>query len=249
MVMERGRAIAAPRNPRLLEAMRLAAERGDRAGLVAVLQLLREAPLVVPTLHDPSTGEPRHRAIQTEDGPVFLAFTDLDALRAWDPEVREWAVMVGRDLATAALEWDAARVTLNAAGPDPGDVLPCDLAWVASGEAPPEAPGGPPPPHPSELRLRAASAAPEPALVDALRAGLDGIDALRELYLVEDGRTGTPVVGMVVEPRSEAAAAAAVLGELIRPHVPPGEPLDLVVLDEARRAELAAIAEPIGQGG
>ena len=247
MVSERG--IAGPRNPRLLEAMRLAAERGDRAGLVAVLQLLRDAPLVVPTLHDPSSGEPRHRAIQTEDGPVFLAFTDLDALRAWDPEVREWAVMVGKDLAAAALEWEAARVAVNPAGPDPGDVLPGDLAWVASGDAPPEAPGGPPPPDPSELRLRAPSEEPDPALVDALRAALDGVEALRELYLLEDGRTGTPVVGMLVEPRSEAAAAAAVLGELVRPHVPPGKPIDLVVLDEARHAELAALVDPIGGGG
>jgi hypothetical protein len=143
--MEGERGIAEPRNPRLLEAMRLAAERGDRGSLVAVLQLLRDAPLVVPTLHDPSTGEPRHRAIQTADGPVFLAFTDVDALRAWDPEVREWAVMAGKDFAAAALEWDAARVTVNAAGPDAGDVLPGDLAWVASGEAPPEAPGSVPP--------------------------------------------------------------------------------------------------------
>jgi hypothetical protein len=244
--MESERAIARPRNPRLLEAMRLAAERGDRGGLVAVLQLLREAPLVVPTLHDPSSGEPRHRAIQTADGPVFLAFTDLDALRAWDPDVREWAVMAGKDFAAAALEWDAARVTVNVAGPDPGDVLPGDLAWVASGEAPPEAPGGPPPPDPSELRLRAPSAEPDPALVEALRAGLDGIEAVRELYLAEDARTGTPVVGMLVEPRSEAAAAAAVLGELVRPHVPPGAPLDLVVLDDARRAELAGLVDPIG---
>ena len=247
--MEGERGIAEPRNPRLLEAMRLAAERGDRAGLVAVLQLLRDAPLVVPTLHDPSSGEPRHRAIQTEDGPVFLAFTDLGALRAWDPEVREWAVMVGKDLAAAALEWDAARVAVNPAGPDPGDVLPGDLAWVASGEAPPEAPGGPPPPDPSELRFRAPSEEPDPALVDALRAALEGVEALRELYLLEDGRTGTPVVGMLVEPRSEAAAAAAVLGELVRPHVPPGKPLDLVVLDEARHAELAALVDPIGGGG
>jgi hypothetical protein len=145
---------------------------------------------------------------------VFLAFTDLDALRAWDPEVREWAVMIGRDLAAAALEWDAARVAVNPSGPAPGDVLPADLAWVASGEA--------------------------------LRAGADGIESLRELYLVEDGRTGNPVVGMVVEPRSEAAAAAAVLGELVRPHVPAGEPLDLVVLDEARRAEVARLVDPIG---
>jgi len=247
--MESERGIAEPRNPRLLEAMRLAAERGDRAGLVAVLQLLRDAPLVVPTLHDPSSGEPRHRAIQTEDGPVFLAFTDLGALRAWDPEVREWAVMVGKDLAAAALEWEAARVAVNPAGPDPGDVLPGDLAWVASGDAPPEAPGGPPPPDPSELRLRAPSEEPDPALVDALRAALDGVEALRELYLLEDGRTGTPVVGMLVEPRSEAAAAAAVLGELVRPHVPPGKPIDLVVLDEARHAELAALVDPIGGGG
>ena len=247
--MESERGIAEPRNPRLLEAMRLAAERGDRAGLVAVLQLLRDAPLVVPTLHDPSSGEPRHRAIQTEDGPVFLAFTDLGALRAWDPDVREWAVMVGRDLAAAALEWEAARVAVNPAGPDPGDVLPGDLAWVASGEAPPEAPGGPPPPDPSELRLRAPSEEPDPALVDALRAALSGIEALRELYLLEDGRTGTPVVGMLVEPRSEAAAAAAVLGELVRPHVPPGKPLDLVVLDEFRRAELADLVDPIGPSG
>ena len=134
---ESERGIAEPRNPRLLEAMRHAAERGDRDGLVAVLQLLREAPLVVPTLHDPSSGEPRHRAIQTEDGPVFLAFTDVDALRAWDPDVREWAVMFGKDLAAAALEWDAARVAVNPSGPAPGDVLPGDLAWVASGEAPP----------------------------------------------------------------------------------------------------------------
>jgi hypothetical protein len=244
--MESERAIAEPRNPRLLEAMRLAAERGDRAGLVAVLQLLRDAPLVVPTLHDPSSGEPRHRAIQTEEGPVFLAFTDLDALRAWDHEVREWAVMVGKDLAAAALEWDAARVTVNAAGPDPGDVLPGDLAWVAAGEAPPEAPGGAPPPDPSELRLRTPSGEPDPGLVEALRAGLDGIEALRELYLVEDGRTGTPVVGMLVEPRSEAAAVAAVLGEMVRPHVPPGEPFDLVVLDDARRTELAELVDPIG---
>jgi SseB protein N-terminal domain/SseB protein C-terminal domain len=244
--MESERSIAEPRNPRLLEAMRLAAERGDRAGLVAVLQLLRQAPLVVPTLHDPSSGEPRHRAIQTEDGPVFLAFTDLDALRAWDPEVREWAVMIGKDLAAAALEWDAARVAVNPSGPAPGDVLPADLAWVAAGEAPPEAPGGPPPPDPSELRLRAPSEQPDPALVEALRAGVDGIESLRELYLVEDGRTGNPVVGMVVEPRSEAAAAAAVVGELVRPHVPAGEPLDLVVLDEARRADVARLVDPIG---
>jgi hypothetical protein len=170
-------------------------------------------------------------------------------VRAWDPEVREWAVMVGRDLAAAALEWDAARVTVNPAGPDPGDVLPGDLARVASGEAPPEAPSGPPPPSPSELRLRAPSAQPEPALVEALRARLDGIEALRELYLIEDGRTGTPVVGMLVVPRSEASAAAAVLGELVRPHVPPGKPLDLVVLDDARRAEVAALVDPIrGRG-
>jgi SseB protein N-terminal domain/SseB protein C-terminal domain len=243
--MESERGIAEPRNPRLLEAMRLAAERGDRGGLVAVLQLLRDSPLVVPTLHDPSSGEPRHRAIQTADGPVFLAFTDLDALRAWDPEVREWAVMTGRDLAAAALEWDAARVTVNAAGPDPGDVQPGDLAWVASGEPPPGAPGGAPPPDPAGLQLRAPSAEPDPALVEALRAGLEGIGAVRELYLAEDGRTGTPVVGMLVEPRSEAAAAAAVLAELVRPHVPPGEPLDLVVLDDARRAELAELVDPI----
>jgi SseB protein C-terminal domain len=95
------------------------------------------------------------------------------------------------------------------------------------------------------MRLRAPSAEPAPALVEALTAGLDGIEALRELYLVEDGRTGTPVVGMLVEPRSEAAAVAAVLGELLRPHVPPGEPLDLVVLDDARRAKLAALVDPI----
>ena len=239
--MERKRAFAEPRNPRLVEAMRLAAERGDRAGLVAVLQLLRDAPLVVPTLHDPSSGEPRHRAIQTEDGPVFLAFTDLDALRAWDPEVREWAVVAGKDLAAAALEWDAARVAVNPSGPAAGDVLAGDLAWVASGEAP----GGPPPPDPSELRLRAPSAAPDPALAEALRAAVDGIEALRELYLVEDARTGNPVVGMLVEPRSDAAAAAAVLGELVRPHVPPGAPLDLVVLDEGRRAEVARLVDPI----
>jgi hypothetical protein len=37
-----------------------------------------------------------------------------------------------------------------------------------------------------------------------------------------------------------------VLGELVRPHVPPGAPLDLVVLDGARRAELAELVDPIG---
>jgi hypothetical protein len=50
---------------------------------------------------------------------------------------------------------------------------------------------------------------------------------------------------MVVEPRSGASAAAAVLGELVRPHVPPGRPLDLVVLDDARRAEVAALVDPV----
>jgi len=118
------------------------------AGRAEVVSVLADHRLLVPLLEvdaavlegedsDPCAGQDRAVAavsLRTPAGVVGLAFTGLEALRAWDPAARPLPVPARR-VAAALLAESAVALQLDPSGPVPLRLEPVGLARLATGEA------------------------------------------------------------------------------------------------------------------
>lgn len=127
-------------------AQALAAYTADPAAKAEVLLALRASRLLVPVVallgeveyddaglaHDKSS-DMAAVLMQGRDGRLaLLAFTSLDALRAWNPEARPVPV-TGQVAAQSALQDQAAAIVVDIAGPATLVIEGEDLLGIASG--------------------------------------------------------------------------------------------------------------------
>jgi hypothetical protein len=218
-----------------MEAMTTAPSAGARTLLhAAVGTSTLLVPLTEPA--DETSDAPALFLAPGEDGSlVFVAFTDVEALRAWADGDQPFASVDGRTACRLVVEHGADGLVINAAGPWGGRLSQHDCELVAEGLVPTEgeegvlARGG----AESVLRLDALGEEPPRALVETLRRAADAAGA-SECYLADGAFGPGPthlVAGVVLDnggPRTDSLRA---VGDAAQPALPAGQALDVVALD------------------
>jgi hypothetical protein len=181
--------------------------------------------------------------------PLFLAFTDEDALRAWAEGEWPHAVLDGRTVCRFVAEHGADGLVLNAAGPWGGRLSRRDAELVAEGLEPRSAEGqglvargaaG------SRLVLRPLRTEPVPELLDAIRNAADRAGA-RSCYVAEGAfGAGNPHVVVGIEPGDQGIGEAARrVGDAVQPFLEPDEALDVVALDDELLTTMLQVGRPV----
>lgn len=216
----------------LEDVLREAAARGDREGVEAVRDAVAGERVLAPAVDTPE-GAKAPAGIQDADGAwTFLAFTDLDAARAWRDDWPEWVDIAGVQLARFALSAGGQRLAINLSGPHGGVLERGDLELLAgAGARAPEV--GP---------LTVPARPPTPDVLEVLRsavAALDGLAAIVVLDAPESELGSHPVLGLVLAAGADPAAVARAAGPYAQRTVASGEAVDVVVLapEDAARAE------------
>lgn len=245
-----------PSNPRLVEAMRRVGQADGPEARRTLYHELLTCTLMVPTAGaKPEPTEPGRWTTLSEDmhadivsirdgeGEVaFLAFTDTDALRAWQPEGSACLGLPGRALFALALEHGLDGIWLNPAGPFAGKVTRRELEMLVKG--PDEVTralkwmevdaalqrGG-------KLHVRAPAVLPSEELVGFVRRSLRPHREVSEVYIFESvlGHArahltiGVRFGESATKERIEEIARDAVKGA--EPLISPDEIIDLIVLD------------------
>jgi hypothetical protein len=242
-----------PSNPQLLAAMRGATESGKPEDRQGIYEAFRDSVVIVPIRHGPR-GEHEVRAVRGNDGrPVVLAFTDPGAVAAWASGPVEWASMRGPDLASFAVDHGARAVVLNPNGPFAGelgfreldalaDSAALELKGVDAGSGAVRMEVR----ESSRIELRRPRAAPA-GLVVALREALGRRANVERAYLLEAAQPGRPhlTLGVALAPGADPSEVVGEVGRVARSRLAPDEPLDVLPLDDALAASLAANVEPL----
>jgi hypothetical protein len=181
--------------------------------------------------------------------PLFLAFTDNDALRAWAAGEWPYATLDGRTVCRFVAEHGAEGLVLNAAGPWGGRLSRRDAELVAEGLVPESAEGdsllargaaG------SRLVLRPLRTDPAPELLATISDAADRA-GVRACYLADGAfGAGNPhlVVG-IVPGKLAAAEAARCIGDAAQPLLDPRELLDVVPLDDELLTTMRQLGRPV----
>ncbi|MZD10628.1 SseB family protein [Streptomyces sp. SID5785] len=232
-------------DPRLAAA--LAAWSDDRTAHGPVLAALKEARLLVPVvavLGEVEEGEAPHAGgegsrtaglrrektsdmavptLKAGDRKALPAFTSIASLALWDPQARPVAVPLHQALQAAAHE-KADTVVLDLAGPVPYELTGSALYALAEGRT-------------------SADPLTDPAVVEAVRAAVAGVGAVRRAYLGPGQGDGT--LALVLDPGVpqdagvHAVARRLAADETLRARLTKG--LDLALLP----AEAALSSEPV----
>jgi type III secretion system (T3SS) SseB-like protein len=209
------------------------------------------ANLLVPLEHE--TGEESGAAIFVADAdgghPLFLAFTDEEALRTWADGRWPYVGIDGRTLCRFVGEHGADGLVLNAAGPWGGRLSRRDAELVAEGLVPEKegansvlargAVG-------SRLLLRPLREEPAPELLATIRDAAEQA-GVRSCFLADGAfGSGTPHLVIGIDPGAvDAADAARVIGDAAQPVLRPGEPLDIVPLDDDLLTTMRQLGRPL----
>jgi hypothetical protein len=237
-------------NDELLEAMEAMTTAPSEEARRSLHHAVSVASLLVP-LENEADGEGASLFVARGDGgaPLFVALTDEDALRAWADGEWPYAVLDGRTVCRFVAEHGADGLVLNPAGPWGGRLSRRDAELVAEGLVPEGADGegllargaaG------SRVVLRSLRAEPPTELVEAIRAAAERGGA-HSCYLAEGAfGAGNPhlVVG-VVPGEQGAAELARDIGDAAQPFLAPGEPLDVVPLDDELLATMRDVGRPV----
>jgi type III secretion system (T3SS) SseB-like protein len=243
--------MTAGRNAQLLEAMEAMTAAPSEEARQSLHRAVAEAGLLVPLEHDAADDAGAALYVAGGDGgaPLFLAFTDEDALRAWADGEWPYAVLDGRTVCRFVGEHGAEGLVLNAAGPWGGRLSRRDAELVAEGLVPESAEGdslvargaaG------SRLVLRPLRTDPAPELLEAIRAAAHraGVRSCS----VADGAfgAGDPHLVVGIEPGDAGIGEAArTIGDAVQPFLGPGEPLDVVALDDDLKSTMAQVGRSV----
>jgi hypothetical protein len=224
------------RNEQLLEAMEAMSSAPSDEARRSLHLAMGDASLLVP-LEEEARGEGGAAlfVVRGNGGPpLFLAFTDEDALRAWAQGEWPHVALEGRTVCRFVAEHGAEGLVLNAAGLWGGRLSRRDAQLVAEGLVPERADGeglaargaaG------SRLVLRPLRREPAPELLEVIRDAAARAGA-RSCYVAE-GAFGPGdhhlIVGIEGGGQSVEEAAGRV-GKAVQPFLGPGEPLDVVPL-------------------
>jgi hypothetical protein len=228
----------------LIDAMRLATESGDPGDRLGILRAFATTEIVVPiTNEDP----PRPVVLQTERGLAAPAFTSVDALREWAPEERPYGIMLGQELARAAVQGGAVAVAVNITGPFGGELFHEDLVAIADSSALDlQSFDGDVQlftvREPDQLLFATCREAPE-TLIAAVRetaAAASGVDAA---YVLQAESPSGPhlALGVILTPGAAESVALA-LGRAVAATLPAGAPLDILALSPQ---QLTPASEPV----
>ncbi|MFI9771066.1 SseB family protein [Streptomyces sp. NPDC052415] len=176
-------------DPRLSAA--LAAWAADRTDVAPVLRALKGARLLVPVvavlgeveedengLRHEKTSDMAVPTLRAGDRKALPAFTSTDALARWDATARPVAVPVHQALEAAAHE-KADTVVLDLAGPVPFELTGQALLALAEGRT-------------------STDPLADPLVVEAVRAAVAGVDAVRRAHLGPGRADGT--LALVLDP-------------------------------------------------
>jgi hypothetical protein len=237
------------RNAKLLEAMEAMTTAPSEESRRSLHRAVADADLLVPLEHDAAgeAGAALYVARGDAGAPLFLAFTDEDALSGWAEGEWPHTVLDGRTVCRFVAEHGAEGLVLNAAGPWGGRLSRRDAELVAEGLVPESMEGdglvargaaG------SRLLLRPLRTEPAPELLEAIRAAAERAGA-RSCYLADGAfGAGDPHLLVGIEPGDRGVAEAArEIGAAAQPFLGPGEPLDVVALDD----DLLATMRQIGR--
>jgi len=124
-----------PRNPELLDAMRLASQRKDETGRMAVYNAMANATFLVPlraTVETPAASpgdDPQWLvAERKEHGPVFDLFTDWENFRVSHPLEHHYEPVHGSDLFDRAQALGAVGLNFNPFGAIGGQLYAVEIA-------------------------------------------------------------------------------------------------------------------------
>jgi hypothetical protein len=228
----------ARRNEELLDVMEAMTTAPSEEVRRSLHLALRGAVLFVPL--EQEAGDEGGAALFVADGdsgfPLFLAFTDEDALRTWAEGEWPHVTLDGRTVCRFVAEHGADGLVLNAAGPWGGRLSRRDAELVAEGLVPENTEGGGLVARGaarSRVFLRPLREDPAPELLEAIRDAADRAGA-RSCYVAEGAfGAGTPhlVVGIVPGKRAAKDVERRV-GDAAQPLLRAGEPLDVVALDD-----------------
>jgi SseB protein N-terminal domain/SseB protein C-terminal domain len=239
------------RNDELLAAMEAMSTRPSEEARQSLHLAVAGAGLLVPLEQEPGEESGASVFVADADGghPLFLAFTDEDALRAWARGPWPHVGLDGRTVCRFVAEHGADGLVLNAAGPWGGRLSRRDAELVAEGLVPESedadgvlargAAG-------SRLILRALRKAPPAELLAAIRDAAERA-GVRSCFLAEGAfGAGNPHLVIGIVPGALAAAdAARSIGEAAQPALGPGEPLDVLPLDDDLLATMRQLGRPV----
>lgn len=180
-------------------------------------------------------------AFSTANGELVIpAFTDLEALVAWDKDAENWASMTGPSLCGLAVERGAQRVAFNPAGPYGGSLSEPDLSLLADSEALAASASTTGTfqlrvKDPDAIRLVVADQAPPAALKHLLRSALGQTSGLASAHLLL-ARYPERTQWMLMVRLDEDADPQRTIGSLadvLRQRLDPGESVDVIVADDA----------------
>jgi type III secretion system (T3SS) SseB-like protein len=239
------------RNDELLAAMETMSTGPSEEARRSLHLAVGNANLLVPLEHE--TGGESGAAIFVEDAdqghPLFLAFTDEDALRAWADGRWPYVGLDGRTVCRFVAEHGADGLVLNAAGPWGGRLSRRDAELVAEGLVPEQegtdgvlargAAG-------SRLVLRPLRKEPAPELLATIRGAAERA-GVRSCFLADGAfGAGSPHLVIGIDPGAlDAADAARLIGDAAQPVLRPGEPLDVVPLDDDLLTTMRQIGRPL----
>ena len=239
------------RNAELLDAMEAMTTAPSEEARRSLHRAVSEARLLVPLEHEAEAEGGAALFVAHGDGgaPLFLAFTDEHALRAWADGEWPHAVLDGRTVCRFVAEHGAEGLVLNAAGPWGGRLSRRDAEFVAEGLVPESAEGqglvarGA---ARSRLVLRPLRTEPAPELLDAIREATDRAGA-RSCYLAEGAfGAGNPHLVVGIEPGEQGMREAARrVGDAAQPFLMPGEPLDVMALDDDLLTTMRQVGRPV----
>lgn len=99
-------------------------------------QALHAARLLVPIRSAGASGEVEFVVGQSEGAPLFVAFTDEDALNFWAEAGHDHVEISAQELCSIVVANDGAGLALNPAGPAGGQLARRDVELVAEGLVP-----------------------------------------------------------------------------------------------------------------
>lgn len=147
-------------------------------------------------------------------GKVMLAFTGEEALLAWRPVGCDTVELKIKDLCALALSAGVASVAINPRGPVGGLLRTDEIKALAQGRAP--AVFGQKTAAPQCLALRAPSAVPPPALVQALAVSARAEPWIAAVYLAEADIDGEASLVTCLDLKEGGKAEAVIPGFLDR---------------------------------
>ncbi len=219
-------------NPNLVAAMYAVVTRDAPETRQAMYRALLESTLILPVAESLSQSDtPQRRTLERDasfklfaaenaaGGTILLAFSDEDAVRAWNPEGVAYVALKAPDLFDLAARNQAAEVYLNPAGPVSGRILSQEFETLARRQLPfGDIPQAQTLPVGARLLVGRLAAPPPQAWCDAVTSAMRQHPQIVAAYLFQlHYGTESPrlVVGVQFAPAADESTRSAIMQAIL----------------------------------